>query len=149
MKAILVLETKEVLYGRSIGVPGLVCGELVFNTGMTGYQEILTDPSYKNQIINFTYPHIGNAGVNKEDLESEQVWASGVIVKELSAYASNWQAEDSLQNFLYEHKIVGIQGIDTRYITKRIRNRGCLNAVIMSGEINEDNALKALNSFPG
>jgi len=146
-KAILVLETKEILYGSSIGVPGLICGELVFNTGMTGYQEVLTDPSYRNQIVNFTYPHIGNVGVNREDLESERVWAAGVIFKELSGYTSNWQAENSLQNFLYEHKVVGICDLDTRYLTKKIRDCGFLHAAIMTGNINADKALEAVNNF--
>jgi carbamoyl-phosphate synthase small subunit len=149
MKAILVLETKEVLHGHGIGVSGLTCGEIVFNTGMTGYQEILTDPSYKNQIINFTYPHIGNVGTNEENFESERVWAAGAIVKELSACASNWQANTTLQNFLYEHKVIGIQGIDTRYITKKIRDYGSLNAAIMVGDMNESKALDALNAFSG
>ncbi|EKE01156.1 MAG: hypothetical protein ACD_21C00202G0005 [uncultured bacterium] len=149
MKAILVLETKEILYGEGVGVSGITCGEIIFNTGMTGYQEILTDPSYKNQIINFTYPHIGNVGVNREDFESDRVWATGIIVKELSAYASNWQAEDTLQKFLHEHRVVGIQGVDTRYLTRQIRDRGYLKAVIMAGKINKRKALEALNNFTG
>jgi carbamoyl-phosphate synthase small subunit len=149
MEAILILETKEILYGKAIGVPGLSCGEVVFNTGMTGYQEILTDPSYKNQIINFTCPHIGNVGVNKEDLESEKIWAAGVIIKELSSYTSNWKAEGTLQNLLYENKVVGIQGIDSRYVTKKIRDHGHLKVAIMAGDIDEDKALRALNGFSG
>ena len=149
MESILILETKEVLYGQGIGMPGLSCGEIVFNTGMTGYQEILTDPSYKNQIVNFTYPHIGNVGANETDFESDRVWAAGIIVKELSDYPSNWQVKDSLQNFLCEYGVIGIQGIDTRYLTKKIRDNGYLNAVIMSGDINENVAFDALNKFPG
>ena len=146
LPAMLVLG-KEILYGQSIGVPGLVCGEVIFNTGMTGYQEILTDPSYKNQIINFTYPHIGNVGVNQTDSESDRVWATGIIVKEISTYASNWQANNLLQNFLYQQNIIGIQGIDTRYITKKIRDYGCLNVAIMAGNLNKNMALKALSNF--
>ncbi len=149
MTAILALETGEILHGQSIGVSGLVCGEIIFNTGMTGYQEIITDPSYRNQIINFTYPHIGNVGVNKKDFESDRVWASGIIVKELSPYCSNWRAENSLHNFLQEFKVVGIQGIDTRYITRKIRQHGYLNAAIMSGYIDESKAVAAVNNFPG
>jgi carbamoyl-phosphate synthase small subunit len=148
VEAILLLENGDILHGRGIGVPGLICGEIVFNTGMVGYQEILTDPSYKGQIINFTCPHIGNTGITDEDYESDKVWATGIIVKELSSYFSNWQAKDSLKNFLYKQKIVGIQQIDTRYVTKKIRDSGNLNAAIMSGDnIDKSIALDALQEF--
>lgn len=152
MEAALVLDTGEVLSGHSLGVAGIAYGELIFNTGMTGYQEILTDPSYYSQIITFTYPHIGNVGINLEDFESAKIWAAGIIVKNLACYFSNWQATGSLTDFLRQQQIVGIANIDTRYITQKIRDGEVKKAVIMAGKIEPTTALTIMqtaNSFAG
>ena len=129
-KAHLVLESGILFTGQSIGYDGCAEGEIVFNTSMTGYQEILTDPSYNGQIVTMTYPLIGNYGCNPEDVESHQPWVEGFVIKELAALPSNWRKEESLVDFLKRHKIVAIQGIDTRMLTKMIRTGGAQRALI-------------------
>lgn len=124
MTAILTLADGIIFHGQSIGAIGTITGEMVFNTAMTGYQEILTDPSYAGQIINFTYPHIGNTGINLADNESAKIWAAGVVVRENSPIASHWQAVTTLSAWLSEHNIVGIAGVNTRRLTKHLRDHG-------------------------
>ena len=130
MKAILALADGRIFEGTSFGAQGEADGEVVFNTSMTGYQEILTDPSYFGQMVVMTYPLIGNYGVNSEDFESERPHLSAFIIKELSAIPSNWRSQESLHDFLAQHGIIGIQGIDTRALTRHIRNTGAQQAVI-------------------
>ncbi len=129
-KAILALEDGRIFEGTSFGVPGEHYGEVVFNTGMTGYQEVLTDPSYKGQIVVMTYPLIGNYGVNDEDSESRSIWLEGFVVNELCRKPSNWRSEKDLDSFLKEHNIMGIEGIDTRALTRHIREAGAMRTVI-------------------
>jgi carbamoyl-phosphate synthase small subunit len=129
-KAILVLEDGRIFDGTSFGVPGEHYGEVVFNTGMTGYQEVLTDPSYEGQIVVMTYPLIGNYGINEKDSESRSIWLEGFVVNELCRNPSNWRSEKDLDSFLKEHNIMGIEGIDTRALTKHIREAGAMRAVI-------------------
>ena len=130
MKAILALADGRIFEGTSFGAQGEVNGEVVFNTSMTGYQEILTDPSYYGQMVVMTYPLIGNYGVNKEDFESDRPHLSAFIIKELSTVSSNWRSQGTLHDFLTKHGIIGIQGIDTRALTRHIRNKGAQQAVI-------------------
>ena len=148
--ALLLLADGTSFYGKSIGIEGASVGEVVFNTSMTGYQEIITDPSYHSQIITFTNPHIGNTGINLEDLESKKIHASGIIIRDQEILANNWRKTDLLDNFLKENKIVGISGIDTRKLTKVLRNNGSQNGCIICGN-NPDIkiAKKLLNEFPG
>ncbi len=120
-RAILALEDGTIFEGFSFGAEGETGGEVVFNTAMTGYQEIITDPSYKGQIVTMTYPLIGNYGVNPEDVESSRPWIEGFVVKELSKIVSNWRATESLNSYLKRYNVIGIQGIDTRELTKRLR----------------------------
>lgn len=134
--AILALEDGFVLHGRCVGVEGETEGEVVFNTGMTGYQEILTDPSYAGQIVTMTYPHIGNYGVNAADAESHRPHVAGFVMKEMSRMTSNWQAEGSLAEYFQQHKIVAIDGVDTRALTRRLRTRGVMRGIISSREAN-------------
>jgi carbamoyl-phosphate synthase small subunit len=129
-KAHLVLENGTLFTGQSIGYDGCAEGEIVFNTSMTGYQEILTDPSYNGQIVTMTYPLIGNYGCNPEDVESHRAWVEGFVIKELAALPSNWRKQESLVDFLKRHKIVSIQGIDTRKLTRMIRTGGAQRALI-------------------
>ena len=149
LPAILALADGTKFRGISIGVKGSVVGEIVFNTSMTGYQEILTDPSYSEQIITFTYPHIGNTGVNNEDLESKKVFANGLIIRDLPIAYSNFRAVTSLSDFLKKQKIVGIAGIDTRALTQYLRTNGAQSGCIMTGNINEKEAIKKAKSFRG
>ena len=149
LPAILVLADGTKFRGISIGVKGSVVGEVVFNTSMTGYQEILTDPSYSEQIITFTYPHIGNTGINDEDLESKKVFANGLIIRDLPIAYSNFRAITSLSDFLKKQKIVGISGIDTRALTQYLRANGAQSGCIMAGNINEKEAIKKAKSFRG
>jgi carbamoyl-phosphate synthase small subunit len=130
----LALDNGMVYHGRVVGVPGETMGEVVFNTSMTGYQEILTDPSYAGQIVLMTYPHIGNYGVNADDAESRNVWAQGFIVRELVQTTSNFRAEQSLSEYLTQHKMTGIQGIDTRAITVALRTTGAMRGIISTTE---------------
>lgn len=128
--ALLVLADGAQFEGTVIGYPGMAVGEVVFNTSMTGYQEILTDPSYAKQIITFTYPHIGNVGCNKHDMEAQHSWAAGVIIRDLSSTMSNWRAEQSLDDFLRQQKITGVADIDTRALTLHLRETGSQNGCI-------------------
>ncbi|MBY0405666.1 MAG: carbamoyl phosphate synthase small subunit, partial [Cyanobacteria bacterium] len=131
----LVLEDGTVYEGESIGVPGTTFGEIVFNTSLTGYQEILTDPSYCGQVVLMTYPEIGNYGVNWEDYESEKVHGAGFVVKRLSPTTSSWRAQISLQEFLIRNGVIGIKGIDTRAITRKIRQSGTMKSGITTLDI--------------
>ena len=129
-KGILALEDGRIFYGLSFGKEGVAEGEVVFNTSMTGYQEILTDPSYHGQIVNMTYPLIGNYGVNRQDMESNRPWAEGFVVREASLLVSNWRSDGSLPEYLRKNKVPGIEGIDTRALTRHIRRVGSMKAVI-------------------
>lgn len=148
--AILALEDGTIFHGRSIGAKGNTTGEVVFNTAMTGYQEILTDPSYCRQIVTLTYPHIGNTGTNPEDLESGAVHAAGLIVRDLPALHSSWRATESLETFLERGKVVAIADIDTRKLTRILREKGALAGCIMTGEkADPAAAVHAARRFPG
>jgi carbamoyl-phosphate synthase small subunit len=149
MKAILALEDGSVFHGTGFGARASACGEVCFNTSMTGYQEILTDPSYKGQIVTMTYPLIGNYGVNRQDVESWQPHVAGFVIRELSPVVSNWRAEYSLAEYLEQHGIPGIQGIDTRALTRRLRVRGALNGFISTEDTAADEALKRAKEWPG
>jgi carbamoyl-phosphate synthase small subunit len=148
--ALLALEDGSIFRGTAIGCEGQTSGEVVFNTAMTGYQEILTDPSYCQQIVTLTYPHIGNVGTNSEDWESNRVYASGLIIRDYPSVFSNWRAEEPLNTFLARHQIVAIADIDTRKLTRRLRERGALNGCIMAGkDIDEAEAIARARAFPG
>ncbi len=148
--AILVLEDGTVFHGVSIGADGCSVGEVVFNTAMTGYQEILSDPSYARQIVTLTYPHIGNVGANSEDDESAGVFVSGLVIRDLPLLASNWRSEKTLQQYLLDNKVVAIADIDTRKLTRLLRDKGAQRGCIIAGEsISEDTAKRAIESFPG
>ena len=148
--AILALEDGSIFKGISIGADGETIGEVVFNTAMTGYQEILTDPSYAKQIVTLTYPHIGNTGINSEDIESDQIWSAGLVIRNLPLVASNWRSEKSLDEYLKENNIVAIAEIDTRRLTRILREKGAQNGCIMAGDdISEEAAIAAAKSFPG
>ncbi len=149
MKAILLLEDGTVFEGIAFGAKGRKCGEVVFNTAMCGYQEILTDPSYNEQIITMTYPLIGNYGTNKGDWESRKIFASGFIVKENCDYPSNWRSADSLDEYLKASGIVGLEGIDTRALVRHIRTEGAMRGIISSNEFNVVNLRKELDKYPG
>ena len=140
--ALLVLEDGSVFHGRSIGAPGATTGEVVFNTAMTGYQEILTDPSYRRQIVTLTYPQIGNTGINAEDFESDQIWAAGLIIRQTPKRLSNWRSQQSLGEFLVEQNTVAIADVDTRRLTRLIREKGAMSGCIVAGEdANEQDAV--------
>ncbi|BFM49867.1 glutamine-hydrolyzing carbamoyl-phosphate synthase small subunit [Marinomonas sp. THO17] len=148
--AILALEDGTIFKGVSIGANGSSTAEVVFNTSMTGYQEILTDPSYARQMVTLTYPHIGNTGVNSEDEESNQVWCSGLIIRDLPLLASSWRKEETLSAYLERKGVVGIADIDTRKLTRILREKGAQAGCIMAGEnINEEEAIAAARAFPG
>ena len=149
MKAILALEDGSVLRGEGFGAPAAACGEVCFNTSMTGYQEILTDPSYKGQIVTMTYPLIGNYGVNRHDVESWRPHVSGFVIRELSPVVSNWRAEYSLAEYLDKNGIPGIQGIDTRALTKKLRVRGAMKGFLSTKEISDEEALAAAKGWGG
>jgi carbamoyl-phosphate synthase small subunit len=149
MPAILVLADGTKFRGYSIGVEGKVSGEVVFNTAMTGYQEILTDPSYKEQLVTLTYPHIGNTGINDEDGESNKIFAKGLIIRDLPIIESNFRSICSLSDFLVSEKIVSIAGIDTRQLTKHIRINGAQSGCIASGSYDEEEVLQHAKKFPG
>lgn len=136
--AVLVLEDGSVFHGRSIGADGLSVAEVVFNTAMTGYQEILTDPSYAKQMVTLTYPHIGNTGTNPEDVESANIWAAGLIIRDLPIIASNWRKTDSLQEYLVENNVQAIADIDTRKLTRILRTKGALSGCIIAGSQSEE-----------
>ena len=147
--AILALQDGTVFHGTSIGAAGQTIGEVVFNTAMTGYQEILTDPSYCRQIVTLTYPHIGNTGTNSDDMESPKIHASGLIVRDSSRVTSSWRAERSFSEFLQQGKTVAIADIDTRKLTRHIRENGAMSGCIMSGEQDPALAIKHARKFPG
>lgn len=147
--AMLVLADGTVFRGISIGAPGQTVGEVVFNTSMTGYQEILTDPSYTKQIVTLTYPHIGNTGVNAEDVESGKVYASGLIIRDLPLVNSNWRSEQTLSEYLTANRVVAIADIDTRKLTRILREKGAQAGCIIAGNINEAEALAQAKAFPG
>ncbi|MBJ7537987.1 glutamine-hydrolyzing carbamoyl-phosphate synthase small subunit [Marinomonas transparens] len=148
--AILALEDGTVFKGVSIGADGSSTAEVVFNTSMTGYQEILTDPSYARQMVTLTYPHIGNTGVNSEDEESNNVWCEGLIIRDLPLVASSWRSEESLDSYLKRKGVVGIADIDTRKLTRILREKGAQAGCIMAGEnLDEAAAIAAAKAFPG
>lgn len=147
--AILVLADGSVFRGVAIGALGSTVGEVVFNTAMTGYQEILTDPSYSRQIVTLTYPHIGNTGVNPEDVESTQIHAAGLVVRDLPLLASNFRSEQSLSAYLAAQNVVAIADIDTRRLTRLLRETGAQSGCIMAGDIDEAEALRLARAFPG
>lgn len=147
--AILVLADGTAFRGSAIGAEGLSVGEVVFNTAQTGYQEILTDPSYARQIVTLTYPHIGNVGVNAEDAESGAVWAAGLVIRDLPLLASNYRCEETLDAYLRRHGILGIADIDTRRLTRHLRQTGAQNGCLMAGDIDFDRALAAARAFGG
>ena len=149
MTALLVLEDGTVFRGRAIGAAGSTVGEVVFNTAMTGYQEILSDPSYARQIVTLTYPHIGNTGVNSEDVESERIWAAGLVVRDCPATHSSWRVEQALPDYLRDAGVVAIGDIDTRRLTKRIREQGALAGCIATGDVTVADALAQARAFPG
>ncbi|HJV85592.1 MAG TPA: glutamine-hydrolyzing carbamoyl-phosphate synthase small subunit [Noviherbaspirillum sp.] len=148
--AILALADGSIFQGFSIGAAGHTIGEVVFNTAITGYQEILTDPSYSRQIVTLTYPHIGNVGVNEEDVEANKIHAAGLIIKDLPLLTSNFRSKQSLSDYLKAENVVGIAGIDTRKLTRILREKGAQNGAIMAGEAaNTEEALALARSFPG
>ncbi len=148
--ALLALEDGSVFHGHAVGATGQTVGEVVFNTAMTGYQEILTDPSYARQLVTLTYPHIGNTGCNVEDEESTAVHAAGLIVRDVPRRPSNWRNQESLPDYLKRHGIVAIAGIDTRRLTRILRDKGALGGCIVAGEsIDVDAAIAAARGFPG
>lgn len=147
--AILVLEDGTVFEGESVGAPGLSVGEVVFNTALTGYQEVLTDPSYARQMVTLTYPHIGNTGMTDKDDEAAKVWSAGLIVRDVPRRPSNWRSQVSLQDWLNARGVVAIAGIDTRKLTRILREKGAQNGALMAGEIDVEKALEAARKFPG
>ena len=149
ISALLALEDGSIFSGKSIGVNGATSGEVVFNTAMTGYQEILTDPSYFKQLVTLTYPHIGNTGTNKSDFESPRAFAAGLIIRDLSPIASSWRKENDLGFFLKTQNIVAIADIDTRKLTNHIRSNGALRGCIINSELDEQSAIKKALEFPG
>jgi carbamoyl-phosphate synthase small subunit len=147
--AVLVLADGTVFRGRSVGARGLSAGEVVFNTAMTGYQEILTDPSYCRQIVTLTYPHIGNTGINAEDAESTRVFAAGLVVRDVPVSPSSWRATQDLPGYLAAQSVVAIADLDTRRLTRILREQGAQSGCLMAGEIDLDRALAAARGFPG
>jgi carbamoyl-phosphate synthase small subunit len=147
--AILALADGTIFHGSAIGADGESVGEVVFNTAITGYQEILTDPSYARQIVTLTYPHIGNTGVNAEDEEREKIWSAGLIIRDLPMLASNFRSESALEDYLSKHKILGIADIDTRKLTRILRDKGAQSGCLMAGDINEAKAVTAAQAFSG
>jgi carbamoyl-phosphate synthase small subunit len=147
--ALLALADGTIFRGLSIGADGMQVGEVVFNTAMTGYQEILTDPSYAEQIVTLTYPHIGNTGVNAADEESPRVYAAGLVIRALPARASNWRAEQTLPEYLAARGVVAIAGLDTRRLTRLLREQGAQNGCLMAGRVDEVEALAQARAFPG
>jgi carbamoyl-phosphate synthase small subunit len=149
MKAVLALEDGSVFHGTGFGAHASACGEVCFNTSMTGYQEILTDPSYKGQIVTMTYPLIGNYGVNQQDVESWRPHVAGFVIRELSPVVSNWRADFSLADYLEQNGIPGIQGIDTRALTKKLRVRGALKGLISTESISDEEAVSRAKNWTG
>ncbi len=149
LPALLALEDGSVFHGHAAGAHGETVGEVVFNTAMTGYQEILTDPSYARQLVTLTYPHVGNTGINAEDAESSAIHAAGLIVRDVPRRASNWRSTESLTDYLERHGTVAIAGIDTRRLTRILRSQGALAGCIMAGEVDAEAALAKARAFPG
>jgi carbamoyl-phosphate synthase small subunit len=147
--AILVLKDGTIFRGTSIGADGLAVGEVVFNTAITGYQEILTDPSYCRQLVTLTYPHVGNTGANAVDVESDNVCAAGLIIRDLPLLSSNWRKQWTLADYLKQHNVPAIADIDTRRLTRILRDKGAQDGCLMAGKVNEKEALKAACGFPG
>jgi carbamoyl-phosphate synthase small subunit len=147
--ALLALADGSLFHGQSIGADGATVGEVVFNTAMTGYQEILTDPSYCEQIVTLTYPHVGNTGVNAEDEESVKVYAAGLVIRDLPLRASSWRAETTLGEYLRSRGVVAIAGIDTRKLTRILREKGAQNGCLMAGRVDPEEALARARAFPG
>ncbi|MGD8831170.1 MAG: carbamoyl phosphate synthase small subunit, partial [Pseudomonadales bacterium] len=147
--ALLALEDGTLFHGTSIGIEGQSVGEVVFNTAMTGYQEILTDPSYARQIVTLTYTQIGNTGANPEDVESDRVWASGLVIRALPKLASSWRMTMTLPEYLRAEGVVAIADVDTRRLTRHIREKGALAGCIVAGDASEAEALAAARAFPG
>lgn len=147
--ALLALQDGTIFRGASVGAEGKTIGEVVFNTAMTGYQEILTDPSYCRQVVTLTYPHIGNTGTNSDDMESSLIHASGLIIRDASMISSNWRSERSFQDFLVAADMVAIADIDTRKLTRILREKGAQSGCIMTGEIDAETAVAHANKFPG
>jgi carbamoyl-phosphate synthase small subunit len=145
----LVLEDGRTFHGRAFAGEGETLGEVVFNTAMTGYQEVLSDPSYKGQIVAMTYPLIGNYGVNDEDMESLAIQVEGFIVREYMPYPSNWRSQKTLRDFLEEAKILGVEGIDTRALTKHIRTAGAMKGIMATGDRNPEELLEKVRAYPG
>ncbi len=148
-EAVLALADGTIFRGTAIGAEGLSVGEVVFNTALTGYQEILTDPSYARQIVTLTYPHIGNTGVNAEDEESDTIWAAGLVIRDLPLLASNFRSEANLDDYLTTKNILGIADIDTRKLTRILRQTGAQSGCIMAGHIDEQKALASAREFSG
>ena len=147
--AILALADGTIFRGQAIGTLGVTSGEVVFNTAMTGYQEILTDPSYCRQIVTLTYPHIGNTGCNDEDFESRANFAAGLVIRDLPLRAENWRKQENLSDYLVKHGVVAIAGIDTRKLTRILREKGAQAGCIMAGEVSEAAAIAEAQAFPG
>ncbi|MBN2855917.1 MAG: carbamoyl-phosphate synthase small subunit, partial [Halothiobacillaceae bacterium] len=148
--ALLALADGSLFYGTSIGASGSTVGEVVFNTAMTGYQEILTDPSYRRQIVTLTYPHIGNVGVNSDDAESLAVHAAGLVIRDASAIVSNWRAQESLGDYCVRNQLVAIADLDTRALTRILRDTGAQNGCIQTGDaLDAEAALAAARAFAG
>ncbi len=146
--ALLILEDGTRFHGDAIGADGQSVGEVVFNTAMTGYQEILTDPSYSRQIVTLTYPHIGNTGINPDDEESGHIHAAGLVIRDLPLLTSNWRSEESLDHYLRRNNLVAIAGIDTRKLTRLLREKGAQNGCLQAGDaIDEAKALAAAREF--
>jgi carbamoyl-phosphate synthase small subunit len=144
--AVLVLADGSIFEGYAIGAIGESVGEIVFNTSMTGYQEVLTDPSYAQQIVTLTYPHVGNTGVNAEDNEAKSTWIKGLVIRDLPLQSSNWRQQQTLTEFLQQHHIVGIAGTDTRQLTRKLRDSGAQNACLMAGNVDIERALMLATS---
>ncbi len=147
--AILALEDGTVFEGISVGATGISVGEVVFNTAMTGYQEILTDPSYSRQLVTLTYPHIGNTGITEQDNESNKVYAAGLIVRDVPRRASNWRSQMDLPNGWSKHGVVAISDIDTRKLTRMLRERGAQSGALMAGDLDVEQAIEAARKFKG
>jgi len=147
--AILVLKDGTVFRGTSIGAEGMAVGEVMFNTAMTGYQEILTDPSYCRQLVTLTYPHIGNTGANAVDVESDRIYAAGLVIRDLPLLSSSWRKQWTLSDYLKQQGVPAIADIDTRRLTRLLRDKGAQDGCLMAGKVNEKEALKAARGFPG
>ena len=143
------LKDGTVFRGTSIGAEGVAVGEVVFNTAMTGYQEILTDPSYCRQLVTLTYPHIGNTGVNSVDVESDRIYAAGLVIRDLPLLSSSWRKQWTLSDYLKQQGVPAIADIDTRRLTRILRDKGAQDGCLMAGKVNEKEALKAARGFPG